>query len=107
MVLVWISYRTPSLFTTGRQSKKPMTQPTPYKKPIPMPDETSQPFFDGAKDHRLMLQSCSTCGTAMWPVKSRCPACLSSEITWVQSSGKGTLYTFSLMHQVSHPGFAS
>jgi uncharacterized OB-fold protein len=33
--------------------------------------------------------------------------CLSTDITWAQASGKGTLYTFALMHQVLHPGFAS
>lgn len=78
-----------------------------YQKPIPVPDEASRPFFLGAKEHRLMLQQCRVCGSAHWPVKSRCPACLSPDIIWVQASGKGTLYTFALMHQVYHPGFAS
>ena len=84
-----------------------MTDVTDYKKPIPVPDEASKPFFEGAREHRLMLQRCTSCGTWHWPVKSRCPSCLSLDITWVQASGKGTLYTFALMHQVLHPGFAS
>jgi hypothetical protein len=77
-----------------------------YKKPIPTPDEASQPFFDGAREHRLMIQQCTTCGAVMWPVKSRCNNCLSPTVNWVQASGKGTLYTFALMHQLYHPGFA-
>jgi uncharacterized OB-fold protein len=28
-------------------------------------------------------------------------------VNWVQASGKGTLYTFALMHQLYHPGFAA
>jgi uncharacterized OB-fold protein len=32
---------------------------------------------------------------------------LSPTVTWLQASGKGTLYSFVLMHQIYHPGFAS
>jgi uncharacterized OB-fold protein len=84
-----------------------MTQTSSYQKPVPIPDEASQPFFDGAREHHLMLQQCTTCGEMMWPVKSRCDNCLNPTITWVQASGKGTLYSFALMHQVYHPGFVS
>jgi uncharacterized protein len=84
-----------------------MADATDYKKPIPLPDEASQPFFAGARRHELMLQKCSSCGAVMWPVKPRCDRCWSADITWVQASGKGTLYSFTLMHQVLHPGFAA
>jgi uncharacterized OB-fold protein len=43
----------------------------------------------------------------MWPVKPGCDRCWSADITWVPASGKGTLYSFTLMHQVLHPGFAA
>ncbi|MEO7019033.1 MAG: Zn-ribbon domain-containing OB-fold protein [Ktedonobacteraceae bacterium] len=84
-----------------------MAETSNYKKPIPIPDEAFKLFFEGAREHKLMIQRCSACGTATWPVKSRCPTCLSGDLAWVQASGKGTLYTFALMHQVFHPGFAS
>lgn len=84
-----------------------MADASDYKKPVPIPDEASMPFFVGAKEHKLMIQRCSACGTPTWPVKSRCPACLNAELVWVPTSGKGTLYSFALMHQVYHPGFAS
>lgn len=83
-----------------------MSEQIDYKKPIPIPNEASRPFFDGAREHRLLIQQCTTCGAVMWPVKSRCNNCLNPTVTWVQASGKGTLYTFALMHQVYHPGFA-
>jgi len=78
-----------------------------YQKPVPIPTEASQPFFTGAREQRLMLQQCATCGTFLWPVKSHCTTCLSADIAWEQASGQGTLYSFVLMHQVYHPGFAS
>ena len=84
-----------------------MASPIDYKKPLPLPDEASKPFFDGAKEHQLMVQKCSTCGTIIWPVKSRCDNCLAATVSWIQASGKGTLYSFTLMHQVYHAGFAT
>ena len=84
-----------------------MTQASSYQKPVPIPDEASQPFYDGARDHRLMIQQCATCGVVIWPVKSRCDNCMQPTVNWVQASGKATLYSFALMHQVYHPGFAS
>jgi len=84
-----------------------MTQASNYQKPVPIPDEESQPFFDGAREHRLMIQKCETCGVVMWPVKSRCDNCMQPTVNWVQARGKAMLYSFVLMHQVYHPGFAS
>ena len=84
-----------------------MTQTSSYQKPVPIPDEASQPFYDGAREHRLMIQQCAACGVVIWPVKSRCDNCMQPTVNWVQASGKATLYSFALMHQVYHPGFAS
>ena len=76
------------------------------KLPLPVPDEQSKPFFEGAKRHELVLQRCRSCGALLWPVKLRCDACLNIDIEWAKVSGKGKLHTFAIMHQVFHPGFA-
>lgn len=75
-------------------------------KPIPVPDEISAPFFDGARDGRLMLQHCSGCDGWSFPVRERCPHCFAGSLQWRAASGRGTLYTFAIMHQVMNPGFA-
>jgi uncharacterized OB-fold protein len=77
-----------------------------YSKPIPLPDQASQPFFDGTLRGELLLQRCNTCGTWMWPVRVRCIACFGDELRWAAAAGTGTLYSFTLVHQVFHPGFA-
>jgi len=77
-----------------------------YNKPLPLPDEASQPFFDGLVNDTLMLQHCRTCDSWMWPVTQRCRNCLSADVEWASSSGRATLYSFALVHQVYHPGFA-
>ena len=84
-----------------------MTQTSSYQKPGPIPDEASQPFYDGARDHRLLIQQCATCGVVIWLVKSHYDNCMQPTVNWVQASGKATLYSFALMHQVNHPGCAS
>ncbi len=76
-------------------------------KPVPVPDEVSAPFFDGARQDRLMLQHCSACDRWSFPVRERCPHCFAAALTWRAASGRGTLYTFTIMHQVMNPGFAT
>ena len=79
---------------------------TVHSKPVPIPDEASAPFFEGAANGKLMLRRCRACGTFMWPVTrfgstvvARCTSCLSGEVEWAAASGRGTLYTFALMYQ--------
>lgn len=74
-------------------------------KPIPVPDAASAPFFDGAKQRRLMVQRCKACQAYHMPVRTLCDACLSHDLEWVQASGKGEVYTFAYMHYLYHPGF--
>lgn len=76
-------------------------------RPIPIPDAISAPFFDGAREGKLMLQHCTACGMWSFPVRERCPHCFAAKLEWRAASGRGTLYTFAIMHQVMNPGFAS
>jgi uncharacterized OB-fold protein len=82
-------------------------------KPVPVPDEASRPFFEGALEGKLMLLRCRVCGTYQSPtgglgvpLRPRCLNCFSGELEWAPSSGKGTLYTFALMHQLYDAAFA-
>ncbi len=85
-----------------------MTEQTqePAKKPVPESDEEWQPFFDGARRGALMIQQCTQCSTSLAPGTTVCTECLSGSLTWVQASGRGTLFTFGVMHQTYHPGFS-
>jgi uncharacterized OB-fold protein len=77
-----------------------------YGKPLPIPDQASRPFFDGTLRGELLLQRCDTCGTWMWPVRVRCIACFGDELSWAPAAGTGTVYSFTMVHQVFDPGFA-
>jgi len=52
-----------------------------------------------------MLQRCDQCSAYRFPLWERCDQCWSTNWAWVESSGRGTLYTFGRMHRVYHPGF--
>ena len=77
-----------------------------YPLPIPVADEASEPFYAGAKEGRLMLVRCSQCGRHRLPGRERCADCWSTDSEWAQASGRGTLYSFGIMHQQYDPAFA-
>jgi len=74
--------------------------------PIPTIAPEMKPFFDAARRHELVVQRCRGCGTHRLPARELCSTCLSREADWVQVSGAGEIYSFNVMHQVYHPGFA-
>lgn len=78
-----------------------------YSKPIPAISREMRPFFEAAKRRQLVMQRCSTCGSYRFPARPLCSSCLSDQATWEQVSGKGEVLSYTIMHQVYHPGFAS
>ena len=65
------------------------------------------PFFDGARKGQLMVQKCDDCGLLRFPASELCSNCLSIRAGWTGVSGRGEIYSFNIMHQVYHPGFAA
>lgn len=91
-----------------------MTTTAPPAKPVPVPDEESAPFFDGALQGRLMLLRCRDCATFMSPTaymrvpkRPRCVGCFSADLDWAPSTGRATLYSFVVMHQLYDEAFAA
>ena len=76
-------------------------------KPIPSVTPHMAPFFEGARNASLMVQKCEECGTMRFPAQELCSNCLSANASWVPVSGRGEVYSFNVMHQVYHPGFAA
>lgn len=56
-------------------------------------DRWSQPFWEAAAMHRLLMPRCGKCGRFRWPACSFCAACQSQKIEWV-SPGPGHIYSF-------------
>lgn len=79
---------------------------TDYQKPIPAITPNLAPFFEGAKRNELVIQKCTACGTYRFPPRDVCSNCLSTQSQWEKVSGTGEVFSYSIMHQVYHPGFA-
>jgi uncharacterized OB-fold protein len=69
-------------------------------KPLPAPDSDSMPFWDGCRDHKLMLQRCTECGRFRFPPHRFCHRCQSEESEWIEASGKGEVFSWIV---VVHP----
>ena len=68
-----------------------------YKKPLPLPNSDTKEFWDGAKRHELLLQKCSHCGNYRYPPSPICPSCFSQDFKWEKASGKGEIYTYTVV----------
>lgn len=77
-----------------------------YTKPLPAIGDENRPFWDGALKGHLCMQKCRACGHIRYPVNIVCTACLSEEADWVPLSGKGTVFSYIVFHQIYNPAFA-
>ncbi|MBV1696600.1 MAG: Zn-ribbon domain-containing OB-fold protein [Hyphomicrobiales bacterium] len=62
----------------------------------------SAAFWQAAREGRFLLRRCNACGEAHWYPRARCPYCL-GEAEWTEVSGRGTIYTFSVMRRAPVP----
>ena len=55
--------------------------------------DTSAPYWNGLAEGLLMLPRCDACSTVFFFPRMWCPSCWSSDISWIEASGRGTIYT--------------
>lgn len=70
-------------------------------------DDRSAPFFDGAARDVLLIRACTNCGHLLEPEARVCFACGGGELEWSESSGRGQLISWAVVHQPPHPAFAN
>jgi uncharacterized OB-fold protein len=74
--------------------------------PIPAPTALSQPFWQAAREGRLALQRCDNCGAYRWTPQILCTRCQSEGYAWTEVSGRGEIYSFTVVHRAPTPGFS-
>jgi uncharacterized OB-fold protein len=65
-----------------------------------------RPFFEGARKSRLVVQKCDACGKLRFLPAQVCAECMSRDLSWVAVSGRGAVYSYTIMHRAYHPAFA-
>ena len=58
---------------------------------------TTEPFWQAAKENKLVAPECSDCGTFRMPPTPFCPACTSKSIIWRELSGEATVFSFTVV----------
>lgn len=65
-------------------------------------DRWTEPFWEASAERRLKIPRCGECGRFQMPPGPFCPSCQSSEQQWVEVSGRGTIFSFTL---ITNPPF--
>ena len=73
------------------------------KIPAPETNPETKPFWEAAAQGRLLIKKCVTCGEAHFYPRAICPFCGSDKTEWVTASGRGTVYSYSVMRRVPVP----
>jgi uncharacterized OB-fold protein len=77
-----------------------------YIKPLPKPSPVSAPFWEAARRHELKLQYCVACKAFIYYPRDRCPDCFSEGMEWRPVSGRGKVYSYTVVRRASSRAFA-
>jgi uncharacterized OB-fold protein len=66
---------------------------------LPVPDALSQHYWQGARERKLMIQRCPVTGKYQWYPRAHSVHSPGATPEWVQASGRGTLFTWSVIHR--------
>ena len=69
----------------------------------PVPNPETEAFWQAAAEGRFILRACAACGRAHWHPRAICPFCFSDRTEWRPASGRGTIYSFSVMRRAPVP----
>lgn len=76
-------------------------------RPVPLVTPLTKPYWRAAKEGRLVLQHCSACEAFTHFPADACAGCgRNDQLGWLEVSGQGRIYTFSVIHRGAVPGFA-
>ena len=73
---------------------------TEIRKPLPEITPVNQAFWEGAKAGKLLMQKCADCGAWIFCPRPICVDCNSDKLQWVSLSGRGTIFSFTVIREV-------
>jgi uncharacterized OB-fold protein len=77
------------------------------ERPLPSPDAATEPYWAAAREHRLVMPHCNDCGHYHFYPRTLCPRCNSAQLDWKDCSGRGVVYSFTVVHRAPSPAFAA
>ena len=73
-----------------------MAADTEMPTPAPLVQPEVKVFWDATAQGRLLLPQCKACQTVIWFPRPFCPACGSVDVDWIEASGRGTVYSYTV-----------
>jgi uncharacterized OB-fold protein len=71
------------------------------------PEPHERPYWDALREHRLVLQQCIECGQRQHYPRSVCMSCLSDSLNYVDCSGRGSVYSYTVIRRPPLPALRS
>ena len=76
------------------------------ERPMPTPDAATGPYWAAAHEGRFVMPRCNDCGKYHFYPHPLCPHCNSAKLEWVEVSGRGKLYSYTVVHRAPSKAFA-
>jgi uncharacterized protein len=73
------------------------------KIPAPEASPETRPFWEAARAGRLLIGTCTACGKPHYYPRALCPFCGSEATQWIPASGRGAVYSYSVMRRLPVP----
>ena len=73
---------------------------------VPTVVEETRGFWEGTLQEELRAQRCHSCGNIQLPASPCCTTCLSQDVAWEALSGRGHVFSFTVVRHAFHPSFA-
>ena len=77
-----------------------------FPRPLPAPNALTEPYWQAAHQRELKLPRCESCTKFHFYPRSACPHCGSTALAWQAVSGKGEVYSYTIVHRAPSKGFA-
>ena len=71
-----------------------------------IPDALTNPWWEHLASGSLALPRCADCSGWHFQPRPACPHCGSQAISWQPASGRGRVYSFTVVHRAPSPAFA-
>lgn len=69
-------------------------------RPVPVVTPETAPFWAGAAEGEFLLNRCESCDLTYYYPRAHCPDCLSDRVSWIEASGAGEVYTYTVTSNV-------
>lgn len=73
---------------------------------LPRRTPDAEAYWEGTRQGELRYQVCDNCGSIVFHMRAVCPYCLSDELSLERSAGRGSVYSFTVVHRPPNPAYA-